>query len=234
MIPEPAERGTIYQDSRHLRPEVRTTSTCACSASTPGACGRSPRPRTSGWRQSWSSWRLRTTTSCSCRRCGCTQTSRSSGGSSLTPHTSALPTADCALKSGDLSNRFSYLKLFEPELEPRCREDQLLYLQISALDCHGLTILSRHPLLHTITVPLQTRIQDVLDERLVTRAFVGATVAVSKLVQVTLQRYLVIWLRNNVLCLGSEERGAGHSDRSSFDHLVRGGGEQIPALCLHI
>ena len=104
----------------------------------------------------------------------------------------ALQTADCALKSGDLSNRFSYLKLFEPELEPHYREDQLLYLQISALGCHGLTILSRHPLLHTITVPLQTRIQDVLDERLVTRAFVGATVAVSKLVQVTLQRYLVI------------------------------------------
>ena len=112
----------------------------------------------------------------------------------------------------------------------------MLYLQISALGCHGLTILSRHPLLHTLTVPLHTRIQDVLDERLVTRAFVGATVAVSKLVKVTLQRYLDLdsWTRNNVVGLGSQARGAGHSDRPSFDHLVRGGGEQIPASCLHI
>ena len=65
---------------------------------------------------------------------------------------------------------------------PQIRNDQALYLQLSALDCNGLAIMSRHPILHTMTVSFDDRIQDQLNERLAQRAFAAATVTVSKIV----------------------------------------------------
>ena len=58
-----------------------------------------------------------------------------------------------------------------------CRNHQGLYFQASFLDCNGVTILSKHPILNTITVPFNKRI-DTLNERFVARGFTAATILV--------------------------------------------------------
>ena len=55
--------------------------------------------------------------------------------------------------------------------------DQLLNLQFSALDCNGVTIFSKHPLVSSKFVKFNDNI-DVLDEKLVQRGFVAATIEV--------------------------------------------------------
>ena len=52
-----------------------------------------------------------------------------------------------------------------------------MYLQASFLDCNGVTILSKYPILNTITVPFNKRI-DTLNERFVARGFTAATILV--------------------------------------------------------
>ena len=54
---------------------------------------------------------------------------------------------------------------------------QLLDLQFSALDCNGVTIFSKHPIVASKFVKFTDNI-DVLDEKLVQRGFVAATIEV--------------------------------------------------------
>ena len=58
------------------------------------------------------------------------------------------------------------------------RNDQLLNLQFSALDCNGVTIISKHKLLSSKFVKFADNV-DVLDEKLAQRGFSAATVEVS-------------------------------------------------------
>ena len=57
------------------------------------------------------------------------------------------------------------------------RNDQLLDLQFSALDCNGVSIFSKHPILSSKFVKFTDNV-DVLDEKLVQRGFIAATIKV--------------------------------------------------------
>ena len=65
------------------------------------------------------------------------------------------------------------------EIIPLClSSDQLLNLQFSALDCNGVTIFSKHPIVSSKFVKFNDNI-DVLDEKLIQRGFVAATIEVN-------------------------------------------------------
>ena len=84
------------------------------------------------------------------------------------------PTACSVLKSSE--NTFNNV-----EIIPLCLSSaQLLNLQFSALDCNGVTIYSKHPITSSKFVKFNDNI-DVLDERLVQRGFVAATIEVERL-----------------------------------------------------
>ena len=52
-------------------------------------------------------------------------------------------------------------------------------LQFSALDCNGVTIFSKHPILSSKFVKFTDNV-DVLDEKLVQRGFVAAIIEVTR------------------------------------------------------
>ena len=57
------------------------------------------------------------------------------------------------------------------------RNNQFLNLQLSALDCNGVTIFSKHRISNSKFVKFADNV-DVLDENLVQRGFIAATIEV--------------------------------------------------------